>query len=61
MCAWAAAVPLSQGGIRNFLAVRGPGIPQGGTSGQLAGLVDVLPMLAELAGLGQLGHATPDA
>ncbi|WIA42925.1 hypothetical protein OEZ86_008839 [Tetradesmus obliquus] len=44
---------VKEGGIRNFLAVRGPGIPQGGTSGQLAGLVDVLPTLAELAGLGQ--------
>lgn len=44
---------VKEGGIRNFLAVRGPGIPQCGTSGQLAGLVDVLPTLAELAGLGQ--------
>jgi arylsulfatase A-like enzyme len=40
-----------EGGIRNILAVRGPGVPEGSTTNALLGLVDVLPTLAELAGV----------
>lgn len=40
-----------EGGIRNFLAIRGPGVQQGATNWQLTGLVDVLPTLVELAGI----------
>lgn len=53
-----------EGGIRNFLAVSGPGIPQGSTSYALTGLVDVLPTIVDLASLKEVskrcqGVSTP--
>lgn len=51
----------TQGGIRNFLAVRGPGIPQGAVNRQLLGLVDVVPTLVELAGIEDVSTHTVKA
>lgn len=44
-----------EGGIRNYLAVRGPGVPQGSSSYALLGLIDVLPTVVDLAGITQVG------
>ncbi|WIA17445.1 hypothetical protein OEZ85_014292 [Tetradesmus obliquus] len=38
------------GGIRNFLAVQGPGVQAGVVDSTLLGLVDILPTVADLAG-----------
>jgi len=40
-----------EGGIRNTLVVRGPGVHQGVTSYTLSSLMDVTPTIAELAGV----------
>ena len=40
-----------EGGIRNTLVVRGPGVHQGATSYTLSSLMDVTPTIAELAGV----------
>uniref|UniRef100_A0A383WE69 Sulfatase N-terminal domain-containing protein n=1 Tax=Tetradesmus obliquus TaxID=3088 RepID=A0A383WE69_TETOB len=39
------------GGIRNFLAVHGPGVQAGVVDSTLLGLVDILPTVADLAGV----------
>jgi arylsulfatase A-like enzyme len=44
-----------EGGVRNFLAVRGPGVAQGVSSDALLGLVDITPTVVELAGITQVG------
>jgi hypothetical protein len=43
-----------EGGVRNFLAVRGPGVAQGATSDALTGLIDITPTIVELAGIEQV-------
>lgn len=40
-----------EGGIRNFLAVRGPGVPGGVTDSTLLQITDILPTIADLAGV----------
>jgi arylsulfatase A-like enzyme len=45
-----------EGGVRNFLAVRGPGVAQGASSDALLGLVDIAPTVVELAGITQVGQ-----
>jgi arylsulfatase A-like enzyme len=40
-----------EGGLRNHLAVTGPGVPSGTVDSTLLSLSDVLPTVAELAGL----------
>ncbi|KAF8072531.1 hypothetical protein HT031_000191 [Scenedesmus sp. PABB004] len=40
-----------EGGVRNFLAVQGPGVPAGVVDSTLVDIKDVLPTMAELAGL----------
>jgi arylsulfatase A-like enzyme len=40
-----------EGGIRNALVVRGPGVRPGATSYALSSLMDVTPTIAELAGV----------
>jgi arylsulfatase A-like enzyme len=42
------------GGIRNFLAVQGPGVQAGVVDSTLLGLVDILPTVADLAGMATL-------
>ncbi len=39
-----------EGGVRNFLAVRGPGVQPGAVDSTLLDVTDVLPTLADLAG-----------
>jgi hypothetical protein len=46
-----------EGGVRNFLAVRGPGVAQGVSSDALLGLVDITPTVVELAGITQVRRA----
>ncbi|KAF6261262.1 alkaline-phosphatase-like protein [Scenedesmus sp. NREL 46B-D3] len=48
-----------EGGVRNFLAVRGPGVAQGISSDALLGLVDVAPTIVELAGMTQVPQHLP--
>uniref|UniRef100_A0A383WEH6 Sulfatase N-terminal domain-containing protein n=1 Tax=Tetradesmus obliquus TaxID=3088 RepID=A0A383WEH6_TETOB len=48
-----------EGGVRNFLAVRGPGVAQGASSDALLGLLDVSPTLVELAGITQVPQHLP--
>lgn len=52
---------VEEGGIRNFLAVRGPGVPQGTSTDVLTALVDVIPTLVDMAGIQQvISHAPWD-
>jgi hypothetical protein len=53
---------LFEGGIRNFLAVQGPGIPAGVTDSTLLSVTDILPTLSDLAGVkpGSIPHAPWD-
>ncbi|KAF6259251.1 alkaline-phosphatase-like protein [Scenedesmus sp. NREL 46B-D3] len=45
-----------EGGVRNFLAVKGPGVPAGVTDSTLTDVRDVLPTMADLAGLDSAPH-----
>lgn len=45
-----------EGGVRNYLAVRGPGIQAGVTDSTLVSITDVLPTMASLAGLETAAH-----
>jgi arylsulfatase A-like enzyme len=49
---------LFEGGIRTFLAVRGPGVPAGATDSSLRSVTDILPTLSDLAGItsGSIAH-----
>lgn len=38
-----------EGGIRSFLAVKGPGVAQGAIRDELLGMIDVLPTMVQLA------------
>lgn len=38
-----------EGGIRNFLSVKGPGVAQGAVRDELLGVIDVLPTMVQLA------------
>jgi arylsulfatase A-like enzyme len=38
-----------EGGIRNFLSVKGPGVAQGAIRDELLGVIDVLPTMVQLA------------
>jgi arylsulfatase A-like enzyme len=40
-----------EGGIRNFLAVRGPGVQQGVIDSTLMDVTDILPTIADIAGI----------
>uniref|UniRef100_A0A383WNT5 Uncharacterized protein n=1 Tax=Tetradesmus obliquus TaxID=3088 RepID=A0A383WNT5_TETOB len=40
----------TEGSLRNFLAVWGPGVSSGGVNDVLLSLADILPTIAELAG-----------
>jgi len=42
---------ITEGGIRNFLAVRGPGVPHGIVDSTLMDVTDVLPTIADIAGI----------
>lgn len=42
---------VEEGGIRNFLAVHGPGVPAGVVDSTLTSITDVLPTMCSLAGL----------
>ncbi|KAF8058413.1 hypothetical protein HT031_005537 [Scenedesmus sp. PABB004] len=42
---------LGEGGILNFMAVTGPGVPAGAVDGTLLDVTDVLPTVAALAGI----------
>ncbi|KAF8064531.1 Galns [Scenedesmus sp. PABB004] len=48
-----------EGGIRNFLAVRGPGVARGVVDSTLLHISDVLPTLAALAGVSDPNAGTP--
>jgi arylsulfatase A-like enzyme len=45
-----------EGGVRNYLAVQGPGVPGGVTDSTLTSITDVLPTIADLAGLDSTPH-----
>lgn len=42
---------LFEGGIRNFLAVRGPGVTSGAIDSTLLHITDILPTIMDLAGV----------
>lgn len=42
-----------EGGIRNFLTVRGPGVPAGFVDSTLLEVTDIMPTIVELAGQSQ--------
>lgn len=42
---------VEEGGIRNYLAVKGPGIPAGVVDNTLLSITDILPTVADLAGV----------
>lgn len=42
---------VQEGGIRNYLAVKGPGVPAGVLDNTLVSITDILPTLADLAGV----------
>jgi arylsulfatase A-like enzyme len=42
---------IAEGGIRNWLAVQGPGVPRGVIDSTLTDITDILPTIAELAGI----------
>ncbi|KAF8072774.1 MAP1D [Scenedesmus sp. PABB004] len=47
---------VEEGGVRNFLAVRGPGVQAGVIDSTLLSITDVLPTVAGLAGAGGVAH-----
>lgn len=49
-----------EGGWRNFLAVRGPGVPRGAVSTALTGIADLAPTLVALAGGTSTQHGAFD-
>ena len=42
---------VEEGGIRNYLAVKGPGVPSGVLDNTLLSITDILPTVADLAGV----------
>lgn len=46
---------VEEGGIRNYLAVKGPGVPSGVLDNTLLSITDILPTIADLAGV-KSGH-----
>lgn len=48
-----------EGGVRGFLAVRGPGVRGSITDSTLLHITDILPTLADLAGIPQDAHHLP--
>jgi hypothetical protein len=50
---------VEEGGIRGFLGVKGPGVQAGVVDSTLLDVTDVLPTLAQLAGLPSMPRATP--
>jgi arylsulfatase A-like enzyme len=46
----------TEGGLRNHLAVAGPGVPSGAKEDTLLSLADVLPTVADLAGAKNTKH-----
>jgi arylsulfatase A-like enzyme len=53
---------LFEGGIRNFLAVQGPGVPAGTTDSKLLSVTDILPTISDLASIrpGSIAHMAWD-
>eukprot|EP00775_Hariotina_reticulata_P005460 gene5460-5694_t len=48
-----------EGGIRNFLAVKGPGVAQGVIRDELLGMIDVLPTIVQLARIQMVAEHAP--
>jgi arylsulfatase/uncharacterized sulfatase len=42
---------VEEGGVRNYLAVKGPGVPSGVVDSTLLHITDILPTVADLAGV----------